>query len=733
MKNKIKFLLLSIPLVLSGCNKTNNSSSESIFSDSSSEESSEIDYGKDYSTSSGRFIFNEDHILSASNNSICINKVNTLEKGTITTEVTQNSENDSGIIFLCSHENTKFFEDEYTSYYFFFISRAGTAYLGKTENSLWTTCSTKEVIGWSINNTYSLTVSFDATKDGYDFISCFVDDEFMFSYKDYDCLEGSEYGLRAGGVNVRFTYPEISNDIIEEDKKMVDNYIVGSGDAIKSTNKYLSASINTILYDPNHKIENGTISMKLYQSGEPSDSGLIFSLTRDDSIHFWESGVSYYFFFIDIFGQTRLSKVINGSWIDLIVGLPCPNYSFSKNIVHDLKVERNNGNIICYVNDTKVIEFIDKSPLIGDEIAIRLAKTRCGFSNLELVETTKFVYTSPSDYEIIAGKAISFDSSSFMTTGTNNILLRKNETYENGKLAMGFVAASNKRVGLIFRSDDKAKSYYMFYVEGGAGGKVGLIKVSNGNEIQIKSEMYLSAGYKAGLEETFEVVIENNKILCFVRGIMYFSYTDNNILPGNRFGLYSRLNNASGFSPVIDNTYVFKGVETLIIGHSYMELWSNYKNDLSKYSDIDNIGIGGSISSNWNQLTDSVLEYKPKRLIYCIGINDINSNIGTSTILNNIKTLLERVHEVLPATKICFVSTNQCPFSINKKKEIIELNKATREYVNSKSSYMVYADLDNAFLDASNNPIDSCFTDGLHPTSESYLVFKEAIYKAFGD
>lgn len=733
MKNKLCLFLFIIPLLLTGCNKNKENSSESISIEESSEVSSEIDYGKDYSTNSGRFIFNEENILSANNNSICTNKNKTINKGTITTYVTQNSENDSGIIFLCSHENTKFFEDETTSYYFFFISRIGTAYLGKTTNSLWTACSTKEIAGWSQNNTYKLTVSFDASKENYDYISCFVDDTFMFSYKDYDRLEGEEFGVRAGNSNVTFTYPEISNEVIEEDKKMVDSYVVASGDAIKSSSKFISATTNTILYNPTQKIENGTISMKLYQSGEPSDSGLIFSLTRDDSVHFWEDGVSYYFFFIDIFGQTRLSKVINGSWIDLVVGIPCPNYSFGKNAVHDLKVERENQNIICYVNDTKVIEFLDKSPLIGDEVAIRLAKTRCAFSDLSLVETSKFVYEKATNYDIVSGDAITFDSSSFMTTGMNNILLKKNETFTNGKISMGFVAASNKRVGIIFKSNDKATSYYMFYVEGGAGGKVGLIKVNNGNYTQIKSEIYLSAGYKAGLEETFEVVISSNKIMCFVRGIMYFTYTDNSMLTGNRFGLYSRVNNASGFDPIIDEHYMFKGVETLIIGHSYMELWSNYKNDLSKYSDIDNIGIGGSISSDWNLLTDSVLEYKPKRLIYCIGINDINRGIDVNTILNNVATLCERVHEALSETKICFVSTNQCPFSKDKKNEIIALNKLTKEYVNSKSSYMVYADMDNEFLDESNNPKDSCFTDGLHPTGESYLTFVDAIYSAFGD
>jgi len=128
--------------------------------------------------------------------------------GTITCNVKTLTTTDSGIVFGLSSSSTTFWEGSGISYYFFFLSQEGTAYLGKTNNSTW---SILKQVAYNFNDTdtYQLKVIYQGSK-----ICCYVNNEFMIGVRDIAPLSGTAFGIRSGASGVSFTDLAITNDYL---------------------------------------------------------------------------------------------------------------------------------------------------------------------------------------------------------------------------------------------------------------------------------------------------------------------------------------------------------------------------------------------------------------------------------------------------------------------------------------------------------------------------------------
>ena len=128
--------------------------------------------------------------------------------GTITCNVKTLTTTDSGIVFGLSSSSTSFWEGSGISYYFFFLSKEGTAYLGKTNNSSW---SILKQVTYSFNDTdvYTLKVIYQGSK-----ICCYVNNEFMIGVRDNSQLTGTGFGVRSGASGVSFSNMSITNDYL---------------------------------------------------------------------------------------------------------------------------------------------------------------------------------------------------------------------------------------------------------------------------------------------------------------------------------------------------------------------------------------------------------------------------------------------------------------------------------------------------------------------------------------
>ncbi len=126
--------------------------------------------------------------------------------GTIACSVRTKTNTDSGIVFGLNSNASSFWEGNGISYYYFFLGRDGTAYLGKTDNGKWMVC---HIVNYTFRatETYRLKVVYRGNK-----ICCYVNGELMFGFRDDAALKGTRYGVRSGASDVEFTDLSITNE-----------------------------------------------------------------------------------------------------------------------------------------------------------------------------------------------------------------------------------------------------------------------------------------------------------------------------------------------------------------------------------------------------------------------------------------------------------------------------------------------------------------------------------------
>lgn len=119
--------------------------------------------------------------------------------GTLTCKVHSTDATDSGVIFgLRANGNTLFWESG-VSYYFYFLGRGGTAYLGKVLNGGWFIMNTVNIGTIDGTRDYTLKVVVSDNR-----ITCFADGKLMFGVKDPEFIDGNGYGVRTGAAGIVF-------------------------------------------------------------------------------------------------------------------------------------------------------------------------------------------------------------------------------------------------------------------------------------------------------------------------------------------------------------------------------------------------------------------------------------------------------------------------------------------------------------------------------------------------
>ena len=173
----------------------------------------------------------------------------------------------------------------------------------------------------------------------------------------------------------------------------------------------------------------------------------------------------------------------------------------------------------------------------------------------------------------------------------------------------------------------------------------------------------------------------------------------------------------------------------MLAGSSSIEYWENSKSDLDPIVSY-NHGIGGTTIEQWTtQLNDRlVYPYKPKLVVYYVGINNvINSGETATAISNKLTTFFDSVHSTMPNTKVIYILMNLLPGYSSYTSTINSVNQKAREYKTSNSAdWLVLVNPGEALLKENNQPSAAYFrTDGLHLSNYGYTIWggiiKEAI------
>ena len=339
-------------------------------------------------------------------------------------------------------------------------------------------------------------------------------------------------------------------------------------------------------------------------------------------------------------------------------------------------------------------------------------------TGIYMMDRQNVASSSSKEYNIVNGNYTNFNNKIISTEFNSLALIDETSSALDYSMSMKFVANSNSKAGLIF--DYKDINNYQYFAVDGYAHEIVLSKVINGMEEEIERN-YISASYKYSSSFNMKIEVSNDKFYCYFFNTMYFS--GNMIHKTYAVGFASSVPGAQYYDIEIKNEVVSKDVDTLIIGHSYTELWENYQQDFSIIglgNNISNIGISGSHSFHWNKLKEEILEYSPELLVYNIGINDLLHNTcNPRTIVNNIKDLLLGLKSQKSDLEVALLSLNHCVNSYGVTNLIIETNNYMKE-VADEYEWIKYVDLENAFCDEGGQVNPNWFTDGLHPTKEAY-------------
>ena len=329
--------------------------------------------------------------------------------------------------------------------------------------------------------------------------------------------------------------------------------------------------------------------------------------------------------------------------------------------------------------------------------------------------------------EIEVSGAYTLTDGTFVATEDNAFGYITNRSVSEGSAEFVMTSTADSCAGLVFALSDDMASYYFLGVNNLAPRQFVLMKHENGEDVLLKAS-YMSQ-HKHSYVYELRVELFGSKIMCFNDGQLYLTYTDENRLEGTKIGFKSGLKDTSFADFELSKESKFVTHDVILAGHSYFHLWTNCAEDLDKFDDVFNIGIGGTITSDWIDHVDEIVEYNPSKVIFCIGINDF-PGVGAN-VFNNLKTAIDRLLERLPNVEICALSINQTLTHNQWWQQISVFDCMLRDYANA-TERVYYGDMDNAFLNDQGYPDPNCFTDGLHPTAEAYKVFADAIYKAFG-
>lgn len=325
-------------------------------------------------------------------------------------------------------------------------------------------------------------------------------------------------------------------------------------------------------------------------------------------------------------------------------------------------------------------------------------------------------------YTILKGKMnVSKDR---VVAGTSGVLAVMNDTMlRSGAFSANITANTNSKTGLIFgySQKDNHESYYRFGVNKGTQ-QIELELVTNGVAQKVYSN-YLSAGYSAANEYTYKVVIEESTAYCYFWDILYVVREIEQM--GDGIGLYAESQRA-----VFKNITVSQGetrplADTLIYGHSYIEMWNNWKTDVAPIAEefelgtVAKAGIGGSVAAHWDKLKESLVAYGATTGIYMIGINDLTGGTSPASVVASIKNTLLYVKEAIPEYQVILLSVNHCPARSTIRSQISETNRLMRN-LSAQYDWISYAEMEYEFCDDGLNPAERWFIDALHPTTAGY-------------
>ena len=187
-------------------------------------------------------------------------------------------------------------------------------------------------------------------------------------------------------------------------------------------------------------------------------------------------------------------------------------------------------------------------------------------------------------------------------------------------------------------------------------------------------------------------------------------------------------------------------VNYMILGDSYTDtaFWKDFISDFSSVKDAKDIGIGGTVVTQWitgltssfehNNATQDIRikdKYNVSNFVFHIGVNDIDGGTAKETVVANLKTLFTDYHNAYPQAQIYWVSLSlNTMFASQHTSDYLYVNAEIQKYMNG-IDYLTYIDTCSKMF-PDNQPVPDWFADGLHFNTDGYNTWSALILDALG-
>ncbi len=496
---------------------------------------------------------------------------------------------------------------------------------------------------------------------------------------------------------------------------VMDKYKIVSGNFIvDDKNNFISQSDNSLIINKQDEFVYGHLSVDINIGNEKKDNGIIFSLEDNDLANFWEGNqVSYYFYFISISGTAYLGKTDNGNW-SMLSEKVINNYSLNK--TYNLKVEKDDTTIRCFVDEELYLTYNDDSPLLGKKFGLRAGGSNVSYSNIECVSSGTISENELKDFTNINGKFVEVNS--YIKAKENNSICLYDNELTKGTISVKTNIPTKGSNSIIFSY--KENQYYEYSVNSDLS--VSLKKVNNQEKTLIKKTS-LVAKYALSSQVELKVIFDK-EIYTYIDDVCLIMSKQNE-LKFNKIGLKTDYlgNMFSKFK--VDNNFESIKADLIIWGHSHMQLWANYKKDLAKYGKVINMGIGGSNTPYWHNLTDEILSYSAKKMVVMTGSNDLDGS-NNDFIFNQVTEIFSSLKINNPDLEIVLGTEFLQPCRLQYESQVNDLNRRYIEYAR-KNDWLNIFDNYDIVLNSDGSLNQNIFMDIYHLTTEGYNILKDRV------
>jgi hypothetical protein len=160
----------------------------------------------------------------------------------------------------------------------------------------------------------------------------------------------------------------------------------------------------------------------------------------------------------------------------------------------------------------------------------------------------------------------------------------------------------------------------------------------------------------------------------------------------------------------------------LFAGDSQFYRWKTIHEDLPGYTLI-NRGIDSFQLEHLVEYVDRlVLPYEPRLIVLHVGGNDVHSGKSPQHVLEDFKTLVQKIRARYPAVRIVFSSITPGPGRWDEAPQRIATNKVLRDYIATQPD-LGFIDLWTAMLTDDGKPREDLWVeDRVHPNHEGYRL-----------